>query len=160
MDLPLGVRKYQHWSSETKAFEDLCLTVPFGMRPGASSAVVDEVRNLVATRALTLNEAAAVVGMSNATLQRRLHEAGTCFRSISKEARCAKLVSLLSTDLDFDDVAEELGLSERRSLWRTCQDWLGVSPSEYRRAHRVHTQSPIALQNSLINRHIVSVAQH
>ncbi|KRB86384.1 hypothetical protein ASE00_06650 [Sphingomonas sp. Root710] len=136
MDLPLGVRKYQHWSNETKAFEDLCLTArPVRARDGLSP-VVAKVRDLIATRTLTLQEVAPMLGMSIATLQRRLREAGTSFRMVSRDVRCEKLLSLLATDIHFDDVAEELGLSERRSLWRTCQEWLGVSPSEYRRNQR------------------------
>lgn len=136
MDVPLGVRKYQHWSNETKAFEDLCLTARPVRACGDVSPVVGKVRDLVATRALTLQEVAPMLGMSIATLQRRLREAGTSFRMVSRDVRCEKLLSLLATDIHFDDVAEELGLSERRSLWRTCQEWLGVSPSEYRRKHR------------------------
>lgn len=136
--LPLGIRKYQHWSIETKAFEELCASAPAERDTGAASAVVDQVRHFVATRALTLQQIAPLLGMSIATLQRRLREAGTSFRNVSREVRCEKLMSLLATDIDLDDVAEELGLSERRSLWRTCQEWLGVSPSEYRRTHFAH----------------------
>ena len=74
--------------------------------------------------------------MSVATLQRRLREAGTNFRELSKEVRREKLVSLLATDGNLDDIAMELGLSERRSLWRTCHEWLGVSPTQYRKYQR------------------------
>lgn len=131
MKLPLGVRKYQHWSNETKAFEELSTTPPSQQDEG--DVIIGQVRHLVAMRSLTLQQAAPAIGMSIGTLQRRLRESGTSFRQISREIRCEKLISLLATDIDLDDVAEELGLSERRSLWRTCQEWLGVSPSEYRR---------------------------
>ena len=135
MSLPLGVRKYQYWSNETKVFQQLCSTwQPDSVR--LPSAIVETVGNLVATRGLTLEQIASIMGMSIATLQRRLREAGTGFREIAKDMRCRKMLSLLATDINFDDVAEELGLSERRSLWRICHEWLGVSPSEYRRRHR------------------------
>ena len=139
MEVPLGVRKYQHWSNETKAFEDLCLAARPVCARDDLQPVVAKVRDLIATRALTLQEVAPMLGMSIATLQRRLREAGTSFRMVSRDVRCEKLLSLLATDIHFDDVAEELGLSERRSLWRTCQEWLGVSPSEYRRNLRSAT---------------------
>ena len=132
--LPLGVRKYQHWSSETKAFEELCAEAGPGIDGGDRLCVVDDVRRLIITRGLTLQQIARTLAMSAATLQRRLREAGTTYRDISKGVRCDKLVSLLATDMNFDDLAEELGLSERRSLWRTCKEWLGVSPSQYRKA--------------------------
>jgi AraC-like DNA-binding protein len=134
MRLPLGVRKYQRWSSETNAFEELNMLSAIEEGSARTASVVDRVRRMVATQALSLQEVASAVGMSCATLQRRLREAGTSFREISKAVRRDRLMALLATDMDFDEVAQELGLSERRSLWRTCQDWLGVSPSEYRRA--------------------------
>jgi len=136
MRLPLGVRKYQRWSNETNAFEELNMLLAIEEGSARAASVVDRVRQMVATQALTLQELAPLVGMSCATLQRRLREAGTSFREISKDVRREKLMALLATDIDLDEVAQELGLSERRSLWRTCQEWLGVSPSEYRKAHR------------------------
>ena len=135
MSLPLGVRKYQYWSNETKSFQELCSTWAQDSER-AASPIVEKVSNLVATQGLTLGQIAPVMGMSIATLQRRLREAGTSFREIAKSTRCKKMLSLLATDINFDDVADELGLSERRSLWRICHEWLGVSPSEYRRTHR------------------------
>lgn len=135
MSLPLGVRKYQYWSNETMVFQQLCSTWQHDS-VRLPSAIVEKVGNLVATRGLTLEQIASIMGMSIATLQRRLREAGTSFREVAKDMRCRKMLSLLATDINFDDVAEELGLSERRSLWRICHEWLGVSPSEYRRRHR------------------------
>ena len=135
MTLPLGVRKYQYWSNETHSFQELCSTWAYD-RERCPSPIVEKVGHMVATRGLTLQQIAPEVGMSIATLQRRLRDAGTSFREISKKTRCEKMMSLLATDMNLDDVAEELGLSERRSLWRTCYEWLGVSPSEYRRSHR------------------------
>jgi AraC-like DNA-binding protein len=136
MKSPLGVRKYQRWSNETNAFEELCAVLATSEDERPASAIVDKVRQLVATEVMTLQELAPAIGMSTATLQRRLREAGTSFREIVRDLRREKLIALLATDIDFDQVAEELGLSERRSLWRACQECLGVSPSEYRRARR------------------------
>ncbi|TAJ68876.1 MAG: AraC family transcriptional regulator [Phenylobacterium sp.] len=143
MALPLGVRKYQHWSHETNAFEELCVASANDAEV-ADAPVVERVRRLVASKGLSLQEVAPSMGMSSATLQRRLREAGTSFREIMRDLRRERLIALLATDIDFDDVAEELGLSERRSLWRVCQDWLGVSPSEYRRTHRRELRSDLA----------------
>ena len=143
MTLPLGMRKYQYWSNETHAFNELSSTWTLEGGHGASP-IVEKVSSMVALRGLALKQIAPAMGMSTATLQRRLREAGTSFREISKRTRCEKMMSLLATDIDLDDVAEELGLSERRSLWRTCHEWLGVSPSEYRRAHRLGANEMLA----------------
>jgi len=144
MKLPLGVRKYQHWSSETNAFEELYVVLAAGGEAPPASAIVEQVRQLVARDALPLQALALAMGMSCATLQRRLREAGTSFREITRGVRRERLLALLATDIDFDQVAEELGVSDRRSLWRLCQECLGVSPSEYRRTRRADVREVAA----------------
>lgn len=136
MKLPLGVRKYQRWSSETNAFEELYVVLAAGGESPPPSAIVERVRQVVASNPLPLQDLALAMGMSCATLQRRLREAGTSYREIARDVRRDRLIALLATDIDFDQVAEELGVSDRRSLWRLCQECLGVSPSEYRRTRR------------------------
>lgn len=72
------------------------------------------------------------LAVSTATLRRRLAEEGTSFRTLSRETKRSKLLTLLETGTTLDEVAEELGLSDRRSLWRASQQWLGMSPTQYR----------------------------
>lgn len=140
---PLGVRRYKTWAShETAMFLELV-----GKRSSAAdgeqpvSAIVSRLRNALNRENLSQQEIARSFGMSVATLQRRLAESGHSFREVSREIRVEKLRSLLATDSSLDDIAVQLGFSERRSLWRACQDWLGVSPAGYRRTLR-HTQTP------------------
>lgn len=132
MATPLGRRKYTRWGAhDLAAFEGLMeRTLSCASPP--TSPTVEKLAHLLGNGELSRPDAAKALGMSPATLQRRLSRAGTSFRELSKEIRRRKLVSLLSTDGRLDDIAAELGWSDRRSLWRSCQDWLGASPSQYR----------------------------
>jgi len=135
LDLPLGVRKYQSPPHhETTTF--LELTARIRQQGGRrQSATVEKLRPLLLRGPLSQQQAADRMGISIATLQRRLARSGTSFRLISQEVRREKLLSLLRTTANLDDIAFDLGFSERRSLWRACQQWLGMSPTEYRNAH-------------------------
>ncbi|KRB86389.1 hypothetical protein ASE00_06680 [Sphingomonas sp. Root710] len=135
LDLPLGVRKYQSPPHhETTTFLELAARIrqQGGRR---QSATVEKLRPLLLRGPLSQQQAADRMGISVATLQRRLARSGTSFRLISQEMRCEKLLSLLRTTANLDDIAFDLGFSDRRSLWRACQQWLGMSPTEYRNAH-------------------------
>lgn len=143
MLLPLGVRKYRYWSNETAAFFEFDAK-PHSPPVQQASPTAERVRRLLAERDLAQPEAASAMAMSVATLQRHLREEGTSFRELSKEVRRDKLISLLATDGNLDDIAVELGFSERRSLWRSCHDWLGVSPTQYRMHQRAAARSSSA----------------
>lgn len=129
---PLGRRKYTRWGAhDLTAFEGLMeRTISHTSPP--TSPTVEKLAHLLGNGDLSRPDAAKALGMSPATLQRRLSLAGTSFRELSKDIRRRKLVSLLSTDGRLDDIAAELGWSDRRSLWRSCHEWLGASPSQYR----------------------------
>lgn len=136
MDIPLGVRRYRRWAShETSTF--LEIADKFYCESNAKHAsVIDALSKMLSNGNLSQQQAAHAMGMSVATLQRRLADAGTSFRLISREVRKQKLRSLLATDSHLDDIAVELGFSERRSLWRACHDWFGMSPTRFRDAQR------------------------
>lgn len=133
--LPLGVRKYKYWGNETAGFVEFTAQSRTERAP-RTSPVVEKVGRLLATSDVSQPEAARAMGMSVATLQRHLREEGVTFRELSRQVRRDKLITLLATDGNLDDVAMELGFSERRSLWRACQDWLGVSPTQFRERQR------------------------
>lgn len=141
MSLPLGVRKYKHWGGhETQVFRDL-VSKQTDAVPRYRDVTAEKVVSLLARKSLSQQDVASAVGMSIATLQRRLIRAGTSFRELSKEARREKLICLLATNCDLDDIAEELGLSDRRSLWRASQEWLGMSPTQYRNGRKDQASS-------------------
>lgn len=72
------------------------------------------------------------LGMSVASLRRRLEERGTRFREI----RAAMLAAEAKLRIDHGEpvaqVAEELGFSDGRSFARAFREWTGQSPREYR----------------------------
>ena len=78
-------------------------------------------------------EVATALGMSVASLRRRLTEAGLSFRDL----RAALLNSMARAALDegvaVGDIAETLGFSDGRSFARAFRQWNGVAPGDYRR---------------------------
>ncbi|MET0375279.1 MAG: helix-turn-helix domain-containing protein [Rhizorhabdus sp.] len=78
-------------------------------------------------------EVATALGMSVASLRRRLGEAGLSFR----DARAALLNSMACAALDegasIGDIAENLGFSDGRSFARAFRQWNGLAPGDYRR---------------------------
>lgn len=140
MALPLGARRYKMSGvHETMMFLDLSRQrgIEASIPDEDAGSIVVRVRRVLATDGVSQQQAASRFGMSVATLQRRLAESGHSFRGISREIRVEKLRSLLATQSNLDDIAVELGFSERRSLWRACHDWLGMSPADYRRVLRL-----------------------
>jgi AraC-like DNA-binding protein len=74
------------------------------------------------------------------TLERRLHEAGTSFRTISLEVRmelAAQYVTLGS--MSGQEIADLLGYSRPSAFFRAFKDWFGVTPGQFR---ATHTTSP------------------
>ena len=66
------------------------------------------------------------------TLRRRLAQDNLTFRDISAEFRTRRLKDLLATQMPLAAIAEQLGLSDERSLRRFARDHLGLAPAEYR----------------------------
>lgn len=136
LQLPLGIRRYQRWAAcETAAFLKIAVRSR-PLRDIAACPVLRELRELLGAEPISQQAAAKRLGLSVPTLHRRLARAGTSFREISRDVRIGKLRWMLATDGNLDDIAAELGFSDRRSLWRACFEWLGMSPSAYRRQWR------------------------
>ena len=135
LDVRLGARKHQAWGThELSVYRRILYSR--GTAPGPESdRTVQEIRRLLETGMHTQNEAARELGLSVSTLQRRLAMAETSFRQLSRDIRSQQLASLLITSGDLEDIASEMGFSDRRSLTRACQDWLGDTPSNYRRKY-------------------------
>jgi AraC-like DNA-binding protein len=72
------------------------------------------------------------LGMSAASLRRRLEERGTRFREIRAETLAAQAKLRLSHGDPVAEVADELGFSDGRSFARAFREWTGQSPQQYR----------------------------
>jgi AraC-like DNA-binding protein len=76
------------------------------------------------------------MGMSVATLRRRLAEEGSSFRAVADALRRDAAQILLMSGRPTQDIAEELGLSDSRCFRRACHTWFGASPSKVRESLR------------------------
>jgi AraC-like DNA-binding protein len=80
-----------------------------------------------------LDEIAAALHLSPRSLHRRLAEEGVNFRQI-KDAlrRDLALARLAKTDIPIAVIAAELGYADPSAFYRTCVEWTGTAPSDYR----------------------------
>ncbi|MEM6683996.1 MAG: helix-turn-helix domain-containing protein, partial [Pseudomonadota bacterium] len=75
---------------------------------------------------------AKALGVSVATLRRRLEAENTSFRRLRAKALNARAQHLLSTRASLSDVAEILGFADLRSFSRAYKAWNGVTPKTQR----------------------------
>ncbi len=74
------------------------------------------------------------MGMTPATMRRRLHDEGESYQSIKDQLRRDLAISYLShSSRSVMDIALELGFSERSAFHRAFRKWTGASPGEFRR---------------------------
>lgn len=137
-DAPLRPVKYRRWAVHELGEFAQMLEEAAQERLNPVSAptpdIVSQVRGVIGPGAWGEAAAARRLGMSTATLRRRLAEAAVTFRALSAAIRRREAASLLATEYPFDDIAVALGFSDSRSLRRACKAWFGVPPAEYRRA--------------------------
>jgi AraC-like DNA-binding protein len=89
------------------------------VRDGLQHGVVDQRR------------IAGLLGVSIATLRRRLAEEGTSFRALRKDVLNRTAQGLLKKRRPIADVAEALGFSEFRSFNRAFKEWNGMTPRAF-----------------------------
>ncbi|WP_018352666.1 AraC family transcriptional regulator [Longispora albida] len=78
---------------------------------------------------------AARMGTTTRTLQRRLAEHGTTWRTEAEAARAQRACELIrASQLPLHAIAARTGYSDPRALRRAVRRWHGVSPSELRQA--------------------------
>jgi AraC-like DNA-binding protein len=88
-------------------------------------------------RGIRAREVAAQLGISIATLHRRLAAEDTSYKKIADE-QTKSLASLLiaQKSLSIATIAGRLGYSETAALTRAFHRWFGMSPRDYRKSHR------------------------
>ncbi|MGY4532852.1 AraC-like DNA-binding protein [Pseudomonas sp. TE3786] len=75
--------------------------------------------------------------MTVRTLQRHLQQAGTSYQEILDQLRQELAEHYLTrSTLPVQDIAYYLGFTESRSFHRSFKGWTGMTPGEYREAHR------------------------
>lgn len=111
----------------------------------AGSKTSDRLRNalLEAIPAGLTNseEVATRMHMSKRSLQRRLSEEGTTYKSVLDKTRSDLARHyLLSSEISIDEVSHLLGFSDRSSFYRAFQSWFGTTPKAFR-----HSEPSVSL---------------
>lgn len=81
----------------------------------------------------SLSDIAGMLGMSERSLQRRITEEGSTFRTLLAEARRDLGKRLLADPAtDIDEVACLLGYQDTTSFYRAFREWEGMAPNQWR----------------------------
>ncbi len=109
-------------------------------RPAGSSVhrsgkrpMADEVERLISRGTSDQPGVATLLGMSVATLRRRLSAEGTSYRALKTRVLSARASDLLATDTAMSAIASELGFADVRSFSRAFKSWTGETPHVARR---------------------------
>lgn len=93
--------------------------------------IVSEVSAVLSAGVTGQTEAARRLGVSVATLRRRLDHAGTSFRRLRADRLNGRALALLGDRHHPSQVAEALGFSDLRSFSRAFKAWNGVTPASW-----------------------------
>ena len=89
------------------------------------------VRDALSRGVVEQGDIAAQMGVSPATLRRRLSQEGVSFRDLRREVLNETAKRLLLEKRSVADVSEALGFSEFRAFNRAFRDWNGVTPKSF-----------------------------
>lgn len=82
---------------------------------------------------VSIDAIASELGMSRATLYRRLKQEGTTFAEVADELRCRMASDYLAArKVSVNEAAYLVGFSEASSFVRAFRRWTGQTPAEYR----------------------------
>ena len=101
---------------------------------GSVSPMVELALNGITRGQVTAKDVATKLGLSQRTMERRLHSEGTSFRTLldaSLRERFERLV--VDEALSSSAIAERLGYNDATSLQRTCRRWYGKAFSAVRK---------------------------
>ncbi|MDC3955448.1 AraC family transcriptional regulator [Polyangium jinanense] len=112
-------------------------------RLGPEASLLARLRTFVADRlpegSAALTSAAAALGMSARTLQRRLRAEGTSFEDLVDGVRRARAMAYLDARVSIAEVAYLLGYAEPSVFHRAFKRWIGMSPEAWRAANTRRT---------------------
>lgn len=95
------------------------------------SRVAERVTGLLEQNLISQYVVARKLGLSTATLRRRLSEEGTSFRDLCHASLSGRATMLLSQGLSTSEVADRLGFSDFRSFTRAFKKWTRQTPNAY-----------------------------
>jgi AraC-like DNA-binding protein len=93
-------------------------------------------------RAPRLVEVASAIGMSVATLRRRLVDQNASYRQIKDSCRRELALKMLRhSDLPIEEIANRLDYGDSDTFRRAFRTWMGASPSRFRGEQGLNTGS-------------------
>ena len=126
---PVLMNNIQQWV--TKA------TTDYLHLPEFSQQVTYVLRHWPAAIGISKEATAELLGTSSRTLTRRLQEEGVQFSSLLKDVRLARAQeALLNPKANMQQLALELGFSDRRGFERAFKQWTGATPAAFKRANK------------------------
>lgn len=114
-----------------------------------SASFVDCVRRLIPQPEgfRTLEQVAALLGLSSRTLKRKLAGQSVSFSEMVESERHERAQFLLRwSEQPLEQVAQQLGYATLPNFIRAFKRWSGETPAVYRRANRVEPPAPVAAQ--------------
>lgn len=96
-----------------------------------TGTTTDMVRELIARGMIEQSSAAASLGMSPATLRRRLVAEGETFRNLRQDVLDEAAKELIGEGLSLTAISDRLGFSDVRSFNRAFKSWNGMTPKVY-----------------------------
>ncbi|WP_375206896.1 helix-turn-helix domain-containing protein [Hyphococcus sp.] len=102
-------------------------------RHGELQSMTARVRDSLERGVIEQTDIAAQIGVSVATLRRRLAREGAGFRDLRREVLNDTAKRLLAEKRSVSEVSDALGFSEFRAFNRAFKDWNGVTPKAYLR---------------------------
>ena len=114
-----------------------CDQILAGLESG--QRITDDVRRLLVSvpsnRPLSLEDVAHAMLISARTLERRLHDEETTFRSVDLEVRMGLAAQYLELgSMSGQEISNVLGYSRPSAFFRAFKSWFGVTPKQYRTA--------------------------
>lgn len=111
--------------------------------PDGSAPIVDILYRLLASRFRfrnlpTLDSVALMVGVSPATLKRKLYSAGLSYRNVLDRLRFDEACEMLAIpQVSEREIAHELGYSGTNNFVRSFRRMTGMTPGQYRRRETI-----------------------
>lgn len=96
------------------------------------TGLLSQVRQMLANGQTDQATVARKLGLSVATLRRRLCQHDADFRALRSETLANRAAQLLTNGWTIADVAETLGFSDARSFSRAFKGWFCLTPAQYR----------------------------
>lgn len=104
-------------------------------RGDLAGVIFAQIWTQVLAGAVSLDGAAYALDISARTLQRKLQEHGTSFRSLGNEVRARRACELLrGTEASVTDISAELGYSAPANFARAFRKATGLAPEDFRRS--------------------------